>query len=99
VTKRNNRSPTGGLPVLLALLLPGGGLFFWGISSCAATRHFGMPGALGALAGLCLVLAGGCCHYRADYRDRTGNRSFAAFAGLTAFSALAAYLVNHVLFR
>jgi hypothetical protein len=88
-----------GLPVLFALLVPGGGLFFWGISSAAAARHCGAFQAAGVLLGLGLVIAGGCYHYRTDYRGARGGRSLAAFLGLTAFSALAAYLVNHVLFH
>ena len=87
------------LAVLLALLVPGGCLFFWGIASCASARHFGMPGAAGVASGLCLVLAGGYYHYRTDYRGAGTGRAFLPFAALTALSALAAFLANRLLFR
>ncbi len=85
--------------ILIALLLPGAGLFFWGISACAATHHFAMPAAAGVLGGLGLVITGGCYHYLTDYRGTGVRRGFASFLGLAAFSALASYLLNHVLFR
>ncbi len=59
------------LAVLLAMLVPGGGLFFWGLRSCQEARNFGVPGAVAVLAGLCLTLAGGFYHYRRDYRNRS----------------------------
>ena len=87
------------LAVLLALLVPGGGLFFWGIASCASARHFGMPGAAGVALGLCLALAGGYYNYRTDYRGAGTGRTFLSFASLTALCALAAFLANRLLFR
>jgi hypothetical protein len=87
------------LLILLALLVPGGGLFFWGVSACAAAGRFAMPQAAGVLGGLGLVIAGGCYHYLTDYRGERRRGGLAPFLGLAAFSALAAYLVNRVLFR
>ncbi len=87
------------LAVLLALLVPGGGLFFWGIAACASAHHFGMPGAAGAVSGLCLALAGGYYHYRTDYRGAGTGRTFLSFAALSALCAFAAFLVNRLLFR
>lgn len=67
------------LAILLTMLVPGGGLFFWGLHSCQQARHFGVPGAVAVVAGLCLTLAGGFYHYRTDYRDR--NRQDAGDTG------------------
>ncbi len=99
MTKKADSSRARQLLILLALLVPGGGLFFWGISACSAARHFAIPASAGVLGGLGLVIAGGCYHYLTDYRGARRGRSFAAFLGLAVFSALAAYLVNQVLFR
>lgn len=99
MTKKAGPSGARQLLMLLALLVPGGGLFFWGISACATARHFAMPPLAAVLGGLGLVIAGGCYHYLADYRGARGRRGFASFLGLAVLSALAAYLVNQVLFR
>jgi hypothetical protein len=85
--------------MMLALLGPGAVAFFWGLSSCAAAHHFGMPGAMGVFIGLGLIIAGGYYHYRTEYKGVPGKRALAAFTGLAAFSALIAYLVNRQLFR
>jgi hypothetical protein len=87
------------LAVLLALLVPGGGLFFWGLASCASAHHLGMPGAAGVALGLCLTFAGGYYHYRTDYRGVGTGRTFLSFSASTALCALAAFLVNRLLFH
>jgi len=99
LTKKADNSGTRQLLVLLALLVPGGGLFLWGIRACTAARQFAMPQAAAVLVGLGLVIAGGCFHYLTDYRGARGWRGFASFLGLAVFSALAAFLVNQVLFH
>lgn len=99
MTKKADNSGTRQLLILLALLVPGGGLFFWGIRACTAAHQFAMPQAAGVFVGLGLVTAGGCYHYLTDYRGARGWRDFASFMGLAVFSALAAFLVNRVLFH
>jgi len=99
MSRKDNRKQFRQLLVLVALMTLGAGLFVWGISSCASAHHFGMPGALGVFPGLALVIAGEYYYYRTDHKDKPGRHPFASFIGMLAFSALFAYLVNHVLFR
>jgi hypothetical protein len=96
---KDSRANWRELLVLVALGVPGAGLFIWGISSCASARHFGMPGVLGVFPGLALVATAGYYHYRTDYKDGPYKRPLVSFIGLAVFSALTAFLVNNWLFR
>ena len=97
--QKRARAQARELTVLLVFMVPGGGLFLWGIRSCAAAHHFGMPGAIGVMAGLCLAVVGGFYHYSTDFKGAGGRRAAVAFLAITGFSALAAFLANRLLFR
>jgi hypothetical protein len=99
MSEKEKRKQFRQLLVLAALGVPSVALVYWGLSSCAAARHFGMPGALGVFSGLALGVATGYYHYRTDYKNRPYKHPLVSFVGLAVFSALMAYLVNHGLFR
>jgi hypothetical protein len=99
LSRKDNRKEVRELLIFLAFAAPGTGLVIWGISSCAAAHHFGMPGALGVFPGLGLFIVGEYYYYRTKYKGGPGRHTLAAFIGTLMFSAFVAYLVNHVLFR
>jgi hypothetical protein len=113
MTRKEDRRGYSELAILLALLVPGAGLFFWGLHSCQEARHFGVPGAVAVVAGLFLALAGGFYHYRTDYRDKgrpeagasagrgrgAGAAGRLAFLVITLASFLAAVLAHRILLR
>ncbi len=97
--------PSGGrsggreLALLLALLVPGCGLFLWGLAVCSDAGRLCLPGAAVSAVGLCLVTGGGYYHYRTDYRRTAARGALVWFLALAALSALMAVLANLVLFR
>lgn len=98
MSRKGPSSASGRIAILLALLAPGAGLFFWGIARCASSATVTPAAGASCISGLCLVLAGGLYHYWTDYRQ-AGPRPVASFLATCALSAMVALLASRLLFR